>query len=192
MVSPSPDGEADGVERVTRVGAWDVAMRWPSLANEGPTEIRISPAPGIDPRRLARGITTGVLRAIPLSEVAGEVRGLWRSAQEGKPDAERVRHSLERMARLVREAMQVDPRPGRRGRPDEFYVAVAVIYARYVDLRDPKPVRRVAELCGENWRTVANWVRLARQRGLLTENAGAEADGELTARAAAVLAAMAT
>ncbi|MBO2446120.1 hypothetical protein J4573_03395 [Actinomadura barringtoniae] len=174
------------IRRSTRIGAWQVNLRWPSLDSEGPVELSIKAGPGADPAEIARGITGNVLRAIPLAHLTEELREVRRTAQNLRKEAVRI----DGVAELIADTIRTDPTPGRRGRSEEFYALVAALYAWHVDQRYPNPVKRLADLCGASWRVSANWVRLAREKGFLTEGHERRPGGELTEKASEILDAM--
>jgi hypothetical protein len=179
---PAP-GRNEEIRRSTRIGAWQVNLRWPSLDSAGPVELSIRPGAGADPDEVARGITTNVLRAIPLAHLTEELREARRSVQGLRNEAVRI----DGVAELIADTVREDPTPGRRGRSDEFYALVSALYAWHVDQRYPNPVKRLAELCGASWRVSANWVRLAREKGFLTEGHERRPGGTLTPKATAIL-----
>ncbi|MGI5325791.1 hypothetical protein [Actinomadura nitritigenes] len=144
------------VERRIRVGAWEITLRWPAPATGGPTEMTIRPHPDADPRLVSRGLTTGTLRAVPLPELTSDV--LHSTSTRTPPVDE---------AREIRRMVEAAPRPGRKGRPDEFFALVAAVYSAYVDLGHSNPVHMLAEACDAPWRAAANWVHLARKKGFL-------------------------
>jgi hypothetical protein len=179
-------GKNEEIRRSTRIGAWQINLRWPSLDSGGPVELSIKAGAGADPDEVARGITTHVLRSIPLAHLTEELHEARRSAQNLRNEAIRIDGVAERIADTIR----TDPTPGRRGRSDEFYALVSALYAWHVDQRYPNPVKRLAELCGASWRVSANWVRLARDKGFLTEGHERRPGGALTTKATDILDAM--
>lgn len=171
----------DGFEHREDLGDWEAVLWWPPASGGGPAEIAIRARPGADPEVVARGITTGTLRSIPVTRITEEMH---RRVRKVKDDAG---PSLEDMARRIRDAVELEPRPGRKGRPDAFFADVAAMYAWYVELHYPNPVRMLAEACGLTWKAAARWVRLARVKGFLTAAAGGRPGGELTDKARALL-----
>ncbi|MDL4815117.1 hypothetical protein [Actinomadura opuntiae] len=188
---PAPRSAGDGrpadLTTAFEVGEWRVALRWPRSGRGGPTELTIRPRPGADPFRTAEGITSSVLRSIPVGRLTQKMR---RTSQHGRDDL--VPGTGERadvVADRIRAIAEQDPTPGRKGRPDEFFALVAALYIWNVDHRFSNPVQQIAESCGSTWRAAANWVRLARRRGFLTEGRERRPGGELTPEGLRVLAA---
>lgn len=85
------------------------------------------------------------------------------------------------------EAMKAAPRPGRRGRDDRFYAALARDYVVVLSTSS-SPVADLGEKYAMSRSQVRNLLHEARQRGLLTTPATrGQAGGELTDRARALL-----
>jgi hypothetical protein len=168
-----------------RVGAWLVEMLWPpGDSGGGPKEVRITPHPEADPVEVSRGITTGTLRAIPLAQTLTQLREEAEAEQRADSVFQRDREiHFERPVRRIRAAVEADPKPGRKGRPDAFFLAVAWAYVWLNHWHTPNPVQQLAEACGVERRLAANWVRLAREKGLLTEATEGFPGGELTLKA---------
>jgi hypothetical protein len=185
----SDHGEAQSnpqkaIEQRLNIGGWQVTLRWSTAA--GPDEITIRAAADADLGQIGGGITPTLLRAIPLTR-AKRVRRQLDGAQSPRNMSVETSYPPERLAQYIRESVKADPRPGRRGRTDEFYAAVAAIYCLHVALESSRPVHQVADTCGFTWRMAANWVRLARCHGMLTEGVEREVGGKLTTRAIAIL-----
>ncbi|MFD1547184.1 hypothetical protein [Nonomuraea guangzhouensis] len=166
---------------------WQVDMWWSSNSTGGPTELRITTN---DPELMARGITTGTLRSIPLADIARELKSdLQRLSRE-----QDIFHVLEPRTdwamRHIRQTVKDNPKPGRTGRPESFHLAIAVLYVWYVLMREPNPVQDLAEIVGADRRAAANWISLARKNGMLTEAAERQSGGTLTDKAVSLLKAM--
>lgn len=176
-----------GVELRFTSGAWEVTMRWPvSAVAGGPVEMVIRAVPGAAPEEIEQGITVEVLRSIPLAKVSRVARDQASMVQRmAREDC--FSETINRLARDINRAAGSVRRPGRAGRPDEFFALVAAIYSWYIDLGYSDPVRKVEEATGCNWRVVANWVRLARKRGMLTDASPGRPGGMLTDRAVWIL-----
>ncbi|KAB2385960.1 hypothetical protein [Actinomadura montaniterrae] len=177
---------AGGIEQRLVIGAWRVTMHWPAPIAGGPRELTIRPDPEASPESLEHGIAAGVLRAIPLPRITREVMAMFRSMErtsEEGPSFEKI----ERMIGRISNAAESNPRPGRAGRSLEFFARVAAVYSWYVDRGYPDPVRKLAQSCGCKWRIAANWVRLARKKGLLTSVPSGRPGGMLTDEAKLVL-----
>ena len=77
-------------------------------------------------------------------------------------------------------------RPGRRGRPDVFYAAVA---RRFVELAGaPRVVVRMAQEMDVSAGAIARWISYARDKSLLTRPGKGRQGGELTPAAERLLA----
>jgi hypothetical protein len=79
-------------------------------------------------------------------------------------------------------------RPGRRGRDDVEYAAVADVYIKHVRLNSSAPVERAAEELNYSTSTVRALLNKARNRGLLTRAGPGRAGGDLTEKAKRLLA----
>ncbi|MFC6887382.1 hypothetical protein [Actinomadura yumaensis] len=163
---------------------------WPDTASGGPAEITIRPRPGPGPHRIRRTFSSSLLRSVPLARTTAEVRRLQRSARECREGFTESRRAVDGLVRYLREALEADPRPGRRGRPDAFFAAAAAVYAWYVELQHRNPVEQLAGACSSSWTASANWVRTARDKGFLTAVSDEHPHGELTAGALDLLAAV--
>jgi hypothetical protein len=89
-------------------------------------------------------------------------------------------------------------RPGRAGRPDEFYLIWAVAYLERVDEGNPQPVKDLANdppesiarfisAANPSVETVRGFLNEARDRGLLTRPPSGKPGGRLTARALRII-----
>jgi hypothetical protein len=175
-----------GVELRFVSGAWEVVMRWPVLATAGPVEMQIKAAPGAAPEEIEQGVTVDVLRSIPLARISRVAKAQSSMVQRVARE-DYLSETIDKMARYITGAARSVRRPGRAGRPDEFFALVAAIYSWYVDLGYSDPVRKVEEATGCNWRVVANWVRLARKKGMLADANPGRPGGMLTDRAVWIL-----
>lgn len=88
---------------------------------------------------------------------------------------------------LHRQAVQ---RTGRRGRPDEYYARVAVLYVAALEVNRRRAIQVLAEWIRMTPQTLRDLVDRARRRGLLTPSPGRGIPGgELTEKALALFAA---
>jgi hypothetical protein len=154
--------------------------------------------PGSDAREPAPagGVTTTLLRRIPLGEVVAAVRA--RIAATAKRDQERADRFDESWFakehpdlrdfynKLAARGRLLSERPGRAGRSDVEYALVA---AAYVDLvaTDPTPLATLAKRMYRSESQLRNILYAARRRGLLTEALKGRAGGRLTPKAIALL-----
>jgi hypothetical protein len=129
--------------------AWDMTVR---VALDGPEGAR-AVGMSIDPvgDSLPR-LPADVLRGISWPRVLAS--GLAAMDRPGVRDA----------FRSALDVFENTPRPGRRGRGDEFYLDWA---ARYVEIGGDTPVRDLAVSAGLPHATVAHFLDEARRRGLL-------------------------
>lgn len=175
-----------GVEHRFVTGAWEVTMRWAVPAAAGPVEMVIRAAPGAAAEETDQGITVDILRTIPLARISRVAKAQASMVQRmAREDC--FSETIDRMARHINRSARSVRRPGRAGRPDEFFAIVAAIYSWYVDLGYSDPVRKVEEVTGCSWRGVANWIRLARKKGMLAEANPGRPGGVLTDRAVRIL-----
>jgi hypothetical protein len=166
----SERGSDPAAERtVIPIGAWDVELVYGQGLGSGPTELHITPSQAATEAQTAGGITSAVLRDIPLSEAATRIARRQRDMQLLDDLVEHV-------------AVMAAGRPGRRGRDDLFY---AVMSATYVLLRvfgERKPVAALASRTELGIDTIRTQIKEARKRGMLTGQAG-KTGGELTMEA---------
>ncbi|GAA3171535.1 hypothetical protein [Nonomuraea roseoviolacea] len=181
MTDHTDEPQAQHGQATTEVGPWLVTYAWTDDASQGgPMELSIRPRPDADPAELARGITTSTLRAIPLANVI--------EARKKAQATNQQRHNfvLHAATREIRRMVEEDPRPGSRGRPDLFYVMVAFAYAIQA-LRSKSPVNALAQATGADRRTAENWIRLARERGMISAPTPGMPGGKWTPKAEQVL-----
>jgi hypothetical protein len=112
------------------------------------------------------GLTTRELREIRLDAVARSLR-------------RRPLGSLLNPGIDIEAERNNDPRPGRRGRPDQHYAAWAAQYHEHA-LRSSRPVATLAEETGVSTARVRDHIRQARNRGLLSPAPPGRSGGELT------------
>ncbi|MEU9025656.1 hypothetical protein F8568_045295 [Actinomadura sp. LD22] len=196
-VSVSGGTEGDRAEdempaRVTAVehrmvtGTWEVTTRWPTMITGGPVELVIRASREANPESVERGITVDTLRSIPLAKMTRDAQEMLNLMQKMERECN-LSEVIEGMASQINCAVRSVPRPGRAGRSDDFFALVAALYSWYVDLGYPNPVRKMEDIIGCNWRAVANWVRLARVKGMLTEVSPGRRGGLLTTKAMRIL-----
>ncbi|KAB2388865.1 hypothetical protein [Actinomadura montaniterrae] len=184
------DGEittrAAAVEHRMVTGAWEVTTRWPTMTTGGPVELVIRPSREANPESVEQGITVDTLRSIPLAKMTRDAREMLNlmAKMEREHNFSEV---IDRMACQIQCVVRSVPRPGRAGRSDDFFALVAALYSWYVDLGYPNPVRKMEVIIECNWRAVANWVRLARVKGMLTEVSPGRRGGLLTTKAMCIL-----
>jgi hypothetical protein len=166
------------------VGAWLVRCEWPPGHRGGPTKVTIEPHPDGNPEEIARGITTGTLRKIPLAQTIDFVN----RAMDVSAQAYASGRTVERAIEMIKSMVEANPRPGSRGRPDLFYALVATTYVHRL-LTAESPVNWLAKETDTDRRTAENWLRLARKHGMLTDPIPGVAGGELTDKATTLLAA---
>lgn len=139
------------------------------------------------------GLSSGALRAlhlgVPRSVFPRITRIIRRSA--GREGADRILapFGLRPTGRLERH------RPGRAGRPDEFYLIWAVAYVQRISEGSRQPVKDLAQDPPESMarftsnrkrpsvETVRGFINEARDRGLLTRPPPGKPGGRLTAKA---------
>jgi hypothetical protein len=152
------------------------------------------------------GITTPVLRKIPVARLVEEARVKAQASATGwaAPAPTRKKKTkgakrdpldelLDSQARALARAGRAET--GRAGRPrtrdDEHYLVWAVAYARKLAEGSHAPVAEIARERGVDRGMVRDRLHVARSRGLLTEvPEGARIGGELTDKARELLARM--
>ncbi len=123
-----------------------------------------------------RGLTSRMLRKVPLDSIVAEA---WRRLNS----SENLPKGWDRIAR------NASPRPGRAGRDEHFYAVWAKRYADRVEKKSKSPTRDLAEMFGERYGAVAQWIHEARTQGLLSRVEGQQGrrGGFLTPKAVAIL-----
>lgn len=156
--------------RVFHAGPWLALV--PSAASVSPDGYPLSlvllPDPEGDREVISRGISTTVLRAVPLAEIAAA------SLAEAEASADVTIFDT-----------YIRRYPMRR-RDDVYYSLLASAYVSMTRSGDRTPMLTLADMTGANVGTVRGQVREAVNRGLLTRSPG-RPGGELTAKARSVL-----
>lgn len=140
------------------------------------------------------GITSPLLRKVPVARLAEEIRGLAR--QTARPPARPKKkggQAEDPLGPEVRALMGAlaDAGTGKRPRrrDDEHYLTWAVAYAQKLADGSHAPVAEIAQDLGVDRGLVRDRLHIARTRGLLTEvPEGARIGGELTDKARKLLA----
>lgn len=125
------------------------------------------------------GVTTTLLRSIPFGHLFETAR---REDQALAAYLEEVGEGTPGWGAELAE-MAADA----RRLPDEFLAGVARYYLRRVALDSPSPIADTAMVFRANHATVADWIKKARRRGLLTSRGGGRPGGELTKEAKRLL-----
>jgi hypothetical protein len=164
------DEGREGYVTLDRSGTWRVQAWWFPAAGSigGPHELHVTPAEDADPVRVARGITTATLNALPMVAMTSE-HAKGEDVVFGRP-----------LLRVLRRDA------ARRNRPREFYLLVARHYADLVQAGARRPVQLIAERARVSESAVRGWLRVAREMGYLTGERGRTA-GELTPSAMELL-----
>ncbi|MGY0234975.1 hypothetical protein [Longispora urticae] len=131
--------------------------------------LTIQPADANAP--LARGITTGVLRDIPLTEIA-------QAARKALDDAHGIGQNTEALIDTVRQADSVAS-----GLTPEYLSALSWAYVQLAGVPNARPIQILADGLGKNPGTLKNHIREARKRDYLTSPSTGYAGGELTSLA---------
>ena len=153
----------------------------------GPADPRQAAGPrtkaGLAP---AGGITTRMLRKVRLAELVGEVRRSGAAHLESISNGPGSAGSI--AAAALGSGLVDGPRPGRPGREDRDYAEVAAMYVEALASHPRAPVKRVAELRGEEPTTIRDTLYEARNRGLLSNAPSrGRSGGVLTAAGRAAL-----
>lgn len=188
---PEEDGDGIpeqrfGIEYRMATGAWEVTMSWLMSANGGPDELTIKPAPGAGAGATLPGITVEILRSIPLAQISREAMAMSNMVRRMEQE-DFFSEVIGKMVDRIRHSADSIPRPGRAGRSEEFFAIIAALYSWFVLLGYSNPVRKIEEATGCSWRAVANWVRLAREKGMLAEATPCRPGGILTGRAMRII-----
>lgn len=121
-------------------------------------EIHITPAPDANPADLTGGISTTVLRRLPLQPPAPEPnarpRHIWRSPKVIDRNIEKIREEIAR-------------HPGSAGREPIFYAIVADTYIELLMHGEKRLLQAIANRVSTpeqpvSSRTVENWLRIAK------------------------------
>jgi hypothetical protein len=128
-------------------------------------------------------LTRRLVRDLPLGEYEQAAQ---RSFQEWEEYLPEKPARNDRADAAIRSFLHI-PRPGRAGRPDEFYAVFAAAYV--MACRESRaPIKALADQWHLNEQTVKNMVSEARnKRGLLSETKQGKGGGELTEKALAIL-----
>jgi hypothetical protein len=187
------EGDGDGISEQTFgieyrmvTGGWEVTMSWLMSANGGPEELTIKTVQGAASEPAPQGITVDILRSIPLAQISREAMAMSSMVQRMEQE-DFFSEVIGKMVGRIRHAAHSIPRPGRAGRSEEFFAIIAALYSWYVLLGYSNPVRKIEGATGCNWRAVANWVRLAREKGMLAEATPCRPGGILTGRAMQII-----
>ncbi|GII92935.1 hypothetical protein [Sinosporangium siamense] len=178
-----PPIDSEGHHHHARIGSWSILCTWDEARKKsGPSQMVITAAPDGDPQEIAKGITPGVLRAIPLGDLIKEQRMTVQDATAT------LREAGVKAAAQVKRMVDDNPRPGRAGRPPVFYAIVASAYTCALVAQEERPVAWLAEQIGADRKTVENWLRLAREEyGMLSPATHGVAGGVMTPKAEQVL-----
>lgn len=118
------------------------------------------------------GVTARLLRSAPIQRLVRQVQKQLRK----NVDVSISGHGLGRMAHVAE-------RPGRRGRPDRYYLLWAERYVKALEHDTKRPVAYLAERYGLKPTQVRDLIHKARERGLLTKSRRGQASGRLTEEA---------
>ena len=125
------------------------------------------------------GITSSLLRSIPIGEITKGVLGIVRDRRF------KFRDWLIPDQWLDLPEVSGIERPGRAGRDDRYYVVWAARYAEKAG--SPRPIAELAEEHGLRREQVRDLIHTARERDLLTPGRRGRPQGELTAKSRALL-----
>jgi hypothetical protein len=160
------------------------ALRRPPIRSEKPTKPGPTP-PG--------GITTRMLRRIPLGDIVGGVRAsgaksLGLHQRSARAALAEDSPTLGWIADTIESSLTEAPRPGRRGRGDQDYALVAYLYVEALDTQPAHPVKEVAKRLGLSPSPVRDMPYEARTRELLERPSGKRVPGgRLTPKALELL-----
>jgi hypothetical protein len=133
-------------------------------------------------RDQATGLTTGILRDVPLGEIMKNARR----------DASAVRRVISDEAAARVDEWLAPWRTGARGsrtkRPNVAYAALAARYVELVRQGERAPAATLARQLGVSAVTISQRIREARELGLLTRTTAGTAGGELKPKALSLLA----
>lgn len=173
-----PGWEIDLV--MTSDGAVESVALHPRRRRGRPKELE--PAP-------AGGVTTTLLRRLPLGEIVTAVRAkVAANAQRQSRNVERFEDPDLRAfyRRAASAGERLSKRPGRAGRSDLYYAEVAADYVRLL-VSDPTPVETLRKRMNLSASQLRNVLYAARERDLLTKALPGRAGGRLTPKAIALL-----
>lgn len=153
--------EEDAVRRTERVGAWSVTLLYGSDDADlgGPVGIQITPVDTNDAEAWEKGITSTLLREIPLTEISRKVRA-------EQVDERSAGGSLPSLATLALAARQ------QKGLTPVYLSALAAMYQHYTQVAPKKAVDAVAHALDRPVNTVKMHVVRARRDGYLEGHPG--------------------
>ncbi|RLU94773.1 hypothetical protein CTZ27_18910 [Streptomyces griseocarneus] len=168
--------DEDGFEIAQRHGGWVVRLWWPTgPIMGGPQRMTVEPADDAEPRDVARGISTTVLRRLNLAA----------AAELTKNDPE-MRRTLEEFSQVVDAHGEAAGRLlVEEGVSERYLAALAATYSAMA-AAGASPVPWLARLIGRRPETIKDHLKKARRDGYLGTVAG-KAGGGLTEKAKTIL-----
>lgn len=166
---------------------WEAQVRLePEEGHPVIAELRVVPWARWDaeePPSLPRGgLTARRLRTLNLGSAVDVAYEHLRKRFERDPDPDSIMSPHRFAARAVAQPR----RPGRKGRADSFYAAVAAAYLDALAMGSRQPVKDAAAALSERWKGefkdiyIRDSLSEARRRGLLTQPPRGRAGGEFT------------
>jgi hypothetical protein len=199
-----PPGRPDGDLAAAGQHSTVVEHTWPGQERAGWVTLRHNGHPGylfriiIGPKLVPVGfevrpesdefdqpLTVSRLRSFRFGEISSDAVRWYQRLAEANTRNERLGAHSERARKWLGGASW--RRPGRRGRPDEDYAALAQLYVDKVDAGRTAPVKELAEELGYSASQIRNRLYEARRRGLLTPAPPGREGGRLTQRAEQLL-----
>jgi hypothetical protein len=169
------------IATVKRLPGWLFVLTFAPTGEFGGFEVRRQDGGAVVTRRLLRDIPLGELehaarmKFAPLADAVAAIPS---------DDVHELARDWYLRAVTASGALR---RPGRRGRVDHYYAALAAMYVDLVQRGSSRPNVELAETLCVNTQTVTNQLYEARKRGLLTQAAQGRAGGELTDKARQIL-----
>ena len=177
---PKPSGEGESTHALSAGEGWEVVIHLGEQAGQSIVrEMRIYGSADKEQsgeQAPKGGLTTSVLRSLPLARLAEQARqerAYRLAAMEDYYSDEQGGLTDEERAESLR-------RPGPRGRTPGFYAVLAQRYLAVVRAGHRGPVKLLAEEYGVPVRTMETRIGEARKRGILTKPSPGKPGGELT------------
>ncbi|MCX5124882.1 hypothetical protein OG898_16480 [Streptomyces sp. NBC_00193] len=169
--------DESGFEITQQQGSWVIRMWWPTGSiTGGPQRMTLEPVDGAEPRDVARGISTTVLRRLDIAAAL--------NLAKKAPEAQRTLEDLSRQVEATGEAA------GRllaaEGVSERYLATLTLAYSAMAESGAPAPIPWLARLIERRPETVKDHLKKARRDGYLGTLAG-KAGGEVTDKAKAAL-----
>jgi hypothetical protein len=150
-------------------------------------ELRVFREEQLDPPLPRGGLTSRLLRQIPITAHLRIARKTWQQREDEGRNLFGLRYDSLGAWGFTRAALQDPLRPGRKGHPDLLYAKLSSDYVRELARGTRNPVASIARRQHFSPSWVSQLIVRCRQKGFLTAAPVGRAGGQLTEAALAVL-----